>query len=96
MKMLLVAASMAAGLAAGAVPAFAQSVTTGQPGSTASAYNGAGVQAQNHYGTQAPLSEPAQVPMSTDAHIGSGSRPDYLTHQRELQNMPGYNIGGNG
>jgi hypothetical protein len=98
MKMLLVAASMAAGLAAGAVPAFAQSVTIRQPGSTASAANGAAgsVQAQNHYGAQVPLGDPAQVPISNDAHIGSGSGPDYLAHQRELQNMPGYNIGGNG
>ena len=98
MKMLLVAASMAAGLAAGAAPAFAQSATTSQPGSTASAYNGAAgsVQAQNHYGTQVPLSEQAPAPMTNDAHIGSGSGPDYLAHQRELQNMPGYNIGGNG
>ncbi|HUN43520.1 MAG TPA: hypothetical protein VMU81_24760 [Acetobacteraceae bacterium] len=95
MKTLLVAASMAAGLAAGAVPAFAQSAMTNQPGPTASAYNGA-VEAQNHYQAQVPLSTQAQDPVSVGAHIGSGSGDDYVMHQRELMNMPGYNIGGNG
>ncbi len=91
MKKLLAAASMAAGLAAGAVPAFAQSATTSQPGWAAAANNGAPGwgQAPNYY-TQAP------TPDISDAHTGDGSGRDYLRQQQELQNMPGYSIGGNG
>jgi hypothetical protein len=90
-KKLFVVASMAAGLTVGgAVPAFAQSATTNPPGWFASAYNGAAspVQAQNY--------NQAQGASSNDAHVGDGSRPDYLLHQQELWNMPGYGIPGNG
>ncbi len=90
MNKLLLAASIAAGLAAGAVPAFAQSATTNPPGRFATADNGAAspVQPQNY--------DQAQTAISDDAHVGDGSRPDYLLHQRELRNMPGYSIPGNG
>jgi hypothetical protein len=96
MKMLLVVASMAAGLAAGAIPALAQSVSTIQTRSTASAYNGAAgpVQAQNYHGAQGPVSNQAQDPVSNGAHIGGGSEPGYLAQQQELRDMPGYNITG--
>ena len=88
MKKLLVAASLAAGLAAGAVPAFAQSATTTPPGRVVTAYNGAtgSVQMQNY--NQAPAA------ISNEAHIGDGSRPNYLMRQHQLQNMPGYSPGG--
>ena len=96
MKKLLLAASMAAGLAAGAVPAFAQSATTSQPGSTASAHTGAAgpVQAQNYYGAQDPVANQTHDRVSYGAHIGGGSDSSYLTQQQELQHMPGYNIAG--
>ncbi len=88
MKKLLVAASMAAGLAAGAVPAFAQSATTNPPGRFATADSGAAglVRSQNY--NQAP------APMSDGAHVGDGSRPDFLMHQQELRNLPGYSPDG--
>ena len=90
MKKLLVAASMAAGLAAGAVPALAQSTTTGQGDWTVSAANGAGswVEAPNYNRLQAAI--------SNEAYVGRGSASDYLRQQQELQNMPGYSVGGNG
>lgn len=88
MKKLLVAASMAAGLAAGAVPAFAQSATTSPPGRFATADNGVvgSVRLQNYNQLQAAT--------SNDAHVGDGSRPEYLMHQQELRNMPGYSPDG--
>jgi len=90
MKKLLVAASMAAGLAAGAVPALAQSTPTGQGDWTVSAANGAGswVEAPNYNRLQAAI--------SNEAYVGRGSASDYLRQQQELQNMPGYSVGGNG
>jgi hypothetical protein len=94
MKKLLIATSVAAGLAVGAVPAFAQSATTGQPGWGASADNGSAgaVQAQN-YPYQAPGGYQAQDPTSDPhPHIGTGAGSDYTT--RQLMNMPGYSPGG--
>jgi hypothetical protein len=91
MKKLLIAASVAAGLAAGAMPAFAQPATPSQPGWPATPDNEAAgsVQAQNY--TQSPNYTLSQPAISTGAHPGDGSRPDYLMHLHELQNMPGYN-----
>jgi hypothetical protein len=59
-------------------------------GRFATADNGAtgSVQVQNY--NQAPAA------ISNDAHVGDGSRPDYLMHQQVLRNMPGYSIPGNG
>ena len=37
-----------------------------------------------------------QGSFSDAAFIGSGSDSGYLQHQQQLQNDPGYNIGGNG
>jgi opacity protein-like surface antigen len=90
MKKLLVAASLAAGLAAGAVPAFAQATTTGQADLTVSSANGAAswVEAHNY--------NHAQAAISNEAYVGGGSDSDYLRQQQELQNMPGYSVGGNG
>jgi opacity protein-like surface antigen len=90
MKKLLVAASVAAGLAAGAVPALAQSTTTGQADWPVSAANGAAswVEAHNY--------NRAQAAISNAAYVGGGSDSDYLRQQQELQNMPGYSVGGNG
>jgi hypothetical protein len=90
MKKLLIATSVAAGLAVGAVPAFAQSATTGQPGSGASADNSAAgsVQAQN-YPYQAPGAYQAQAPISDpQPHVGIGAGSEYTT--RQLMKMPGY------
>jgi len=82
MKKLLVAASVIAGVAVGAVPAFAQSATTGQA-------DGVGwVEAHNH--------NRARAVISNEAYVGRGSDSDYLRQQQELQNTPGYSIGGNG
>jgi len=90
MMKLLVAASVAAGLAAGAVPALAQSTTTGQADWTVNAANGAAswVEAHNYNNAQAVI--------SFAAYVGRGSDSDYLRQQQELQNMPGYSVGGNG
>jgi hypothetical protein len=90
MKKLLVAASVAAGLAVGAMPAFAQPATTGQPGWPATADNGAAgsVVAQNY--TRSPNYTLSQPATSDNARIGSGSGPTYMMHQNQLQNMPGY------
>jgi hypothetical protein len=84
MKKLLIATSVAAGVAAAAVPAFAQSAMTSQPDWTALADNGAAgsVQAQNY--------SPTQRATSSDPRIGDGSTPGYLMQQQELENMPGY------
>jgi hypothetical protein len=88
MKKLLVVASLATGLAAGAVPAFAQSAATSPPGRFATADNGVmgSVQVPND-----ALSQPA---MSNNAHIGDGARPNYLMRQQQLQNLPGYSPDG--
>lgn len=83
-------ASMAALLAVEVVPALAQSATTDQPSWTAVADNSAAGS------VHAPNYDQAQTTLHGGAHIGDGSRPDYLMHQRELQNMPGYSVGGNG
>jgi opacity protein-like surface antigen len=102
MKKLLVAASVAVGLGAGVVPAFAQSATASQPGWPATANNEAAGSVQAQYYTQSPhytLSPdytPSQPAISDGAHVGDGSRPEYQLHQHELQNMPGYSVGGNG
>ncbi len=91
MRKLLAAASLAASLAAGAVPAFAQSATTSRPDWIAPADNGAAgsVQAQNFSPAQnynrAQNYSPAQ-----GATIGDGAGRDYLMQQQQLQNMPGY------
>lgn len=86
MKKLLVAASVAAGLAVGAVPAFAQSTTTASQGwGQAQNYN----EAQNYSLT--PHYSQAPGAISADAHIGDGSRSSYLREQQELQMTPGYN-----
>jgi hypothetical protein len=96
MKKLLAAASVAASLAAGAVPAFAQSATTSQTEWTAPADNGGAgsVQAQNYSPAQNynPMQSysPAPAATSSGAHFGDGSARDYLMQQQELQNMPGY------
>jgi hypothetical protein len=94
MKKLLIATSMAASLAVGAVPAFAQSATTGQPGWGASADNSTArsAQAQN-YPYQAPGAYQAQAPISDpQPHIGIGAGSENTTHQ--LMNMPGYSPDG--
>jgi hypothetical protein len=99
MKKLLIATSVVAGVAAGTLPAFAQSATTSQLGWRASADNGAARSdwAQN-YPNRVPgaTSNDPQDPISNGAHVGDGSRPDYLMHQRELQSMPGYSTGAGG
>jgi hypothetical protein len=94
MKKLLVAASLAAGLAAGAVPAFAQSATTSQPGWVATDDNGAAASVQALNYTQSPNYTQSQPTISTAAHIGDGSRPNYLLRQQQLRDMPGYSPGG--
>jgi hypothetical protein len=89
MKKLLVAASVAAGLAVGAVPAFAQSTTTANQGwGQAQNYN----EAQNY--SFAPRYSQAPGAVSADAHIGDGSRSGYMTEQHELQMSPGYSPDG--
>jgi hypothetical protein len=87
---LLAAASTAAGLAAGVVPVFAQSVVTNAPGRFATADSGraGSIRVQNHNQVHAPITK--------NAHVGEGSRPDYLMHQEEHGNMPGYSIPANG
>ena len=90
MKKLLFAASVTAGLAAGVVPAFAQSATTGQPDWTISASNGAVSWAEAHDYNR------ARGVISNEAYVGRGSDSDYLRQQQELQNTPGYSIGGSG
>lgn len=96
MKKLLVAASVAAGFAAGAVPAFAQPAATSQQGWPVTANNDLSGAVQAHNYTQSPNYTPSDPAIGPGAHVGDGSRPDYLLHQRELQNMPGYSIGGGG
>ena len=106
MKKLLLATSMAAGLAVCAVPAFAQSATTSQPGWAAPANNGAAgsVQAQNFNQAQGAISNGAisngagadPGTFGSGAHVGSGSGPNYIMHQQQLLGMPGYSITGNG
>jgi hypothetical protein len=87
MMKLLVAASLAASLAVGAMPAFAQSATTTQQNWTASADNGmaSSVQAQNY--TLAPNYDPPAA-TTEGAHIGNGSSSNY--EQQELAHLPGY------
>lgn len=88
MKKLLVAASVAAGLAMGAAPTFAQSTTTANQGwGQAQNYN----EAQN-YGL-APHFSQAPGAISADSHIGDGSQSSFLREQHELQTTPGYNPG---
>ena len=90
MRNLLVTAGVVALLAAEVVPALAQSATTDQPGWTAVAdSSAAGSVRASNYGQ-------AQTALHSGAHIGDGSRPDYLMHQQELETMPGYSVGGNG
>jgi hypothetical protein len=89
MKKLLIAASMAAGVAAGAMPAFAQSATTDQRSVQAQNYN----QTLNY--SQAPNYDPPTA-TSGAAHVGDGSRAEYLMHQQQLENMPGYSPTGGG
>ena len=84
MKKLLVAASLAAGLAMGAVPAFAQSATASQGWAQARNYN----EAQNY--NLAPHYSQAPAASSADTHIGDGSRSDFLRQQQELERSPGY------
>jgi hypothetical protein len=89
MKKLVMAASMAAGLAAVAMPAFAQSATTDQRSVQAQNYN-----PTQNYG-QAPNYDPPAA-TSGGAHVGDGSRPEFLMHQQQLENMPGYSPTGGG
>ena len=77
---LLLAATVALGLAAGAVPAFAQSATTSQPGATsqpgsaALADNGAAsVQAQNFSTPQTMGLQPSDSAATPSAHVGQGT-----------------------
>lgn len=95
MKTLLIAASMAAGLAAGATPAFAQSVTTSQYATQPQNYNQAQVYNQTPNYTRAPNDDPPAA-TSDGAHIGTGADPDYELQQRELEQMPGYSPTGGG
>jgi hypothetical protein len=84
MKQLLVAASVAAGLAAGAVGSVhAQNYFNQAAGPTSNDPQGA------------TINDP-QVPTTIRPHVGSGSRPDYLKHQQLLRNMPGYSPNGTG
>ena len=70
---LLLAATMALGLA-GAVPAFAQSAATSQSGSTVPADNGAAsVQAQNFGQPQTLGSQPSDFAATPSAHVGQGT-----------------------
>jgi hypothetical protein len=92
MRKLLVAATVAAGLAVGTAPAFAQSATTSQPGWAADSGAVGSVQAQNYpnqqrgtYQAQDPISDP-------QPHVGTGAGSEYTTHQ--LMNMPGYSPDG--
>lgn len=95
MKKLLIAAGVAGGLAAGAVPGFAQSAMTSQPGWAANADNGVAGS------TQAPYSEAFdyyqspnyQAGISNDAGVGTVSGSDYLMQQQDLRYMPGYSVG---
>jgi hypothetical protein len=88
MKKLLFAAGLAAGLAAGAMPAFAQSATTDQRSVQAQNYN----QTQNY---QAPNYDPPAA-TSDGPHVGTGFGSDYERQQLELQHMPGYSPTGGG
>lgn len=94
MNKLLIAASMAAGLAAGAMPAFAQSSTTSQyPAqpqnySQTQSYN----QAPNY--TASPNTDPPAA--IGGPQVGTGTSPDYQMQQHELENMPGYSPTGEG
>jgi len=86
MKKLLVAASVAAGLAMVAAPAFAQSTTTANQGwGQAQNYN----EAQNY--SLAPHYSQGPSATSADAHIGDGSLSSYMREQRQLEMSPGYN-----
>lgn len=68
---LLLAATVALGLGAGAVPAFAQSATTSQPSSTASADNGAvSVQAQNFSQPQTMGTQSGDYAAAPSAQVG--------------------------
>jgi hypothetical protein len=89
MKKLLVAAGLAAGLAAGAMPAFAQSATTDHRSVQAQNYN----QTQNY--SQAPNYDPPAA-ISDGPHVGTGFGSDYEIQQHELQHMPGYSPTGGG
>jgi len=90
MKKLLIAASVTAGLATGAVPTFAQSATIGQADWTVRAANDAASWVEGHNYNR------AEATISNAAYVGRGSDSDYLKQQQELQNMPGYSVGGNG
>ncbi len=90
MKKLLLAASMAAGLAAGAMPAFAQSAS--QYPAQAQNYNGRQNYAQAQNYAQSPSYDPPAA-TSGAPHVGSGFDQSYQMQQRELQNSPGYSIG---
>jgi len=87
MKQLLVAASVAAGLAVGAVPAFAQSTTTASP-SQAQNYR----EARNY--AMAPQYGQGAGAINANAQIGDGSRSGFLREQQELEMSPGYSPDG--
>jgi hypothetical protein len=89
MKKLLIAAGVAGGLAAGAVPAFAQSAMTSQPGWAANADNGVAGS------TQAPYNEAFDYYQSPNyqAGISNDAGSDYLMQQQDLRYMPGYSVG---
>jgi hypothetical protein len=89
MKKLLIAASMAAGLAAGAMPAFAQSAS--QYPAPAQNYNQTQNYAQVQNYTRSPNYDPPAA-TSGAPHVGTGSDQSYQMQQHELQNSPGYSI----
>jgi hypothetical protein len=95
MKKLLIAASMAAGLAAGAMPAFAQSATTSQYPADPQNYDQAPRYAQAPHYAQAPNDDPPAA-TSGGPKIGTGLDPDYQMQQQELEHTPGYNPTGGG
>ena len=81
---LLLAATMAVGLAAGGVPAFAQSAATGQPGVTAPGNNAtSAMQAQNFNQPQTTAAMPGNPPnygaMTTAPAAQSDSNPAHWT-----------------
>lgn len=95
MKKLLIAASMAAGFAVGAMPAFALSGTTSQYPAQPQNYNQMQSYNQAPNYTQAPNDDPPAA-TSGGPKVGTGVDPGYQMQQQELERTPGYSPTGEG
>ncbi len=87
MKKLLLATSIAAGLAAGAMAAFAQSASQ-YPAQTQN-YNETQNYAQAQNYAQSPNYDPPAATTGAP-HVGTGFDQDYQTQQHQLEQLPGY------